>query len=122
MALSPGKALQQMADEAFDSMDIVDLEETLLTCGSLGTHYTDVEAHLQENFRLAEAWDCVVLLDEADVLLDLLFRAQTLWIWDQLTNSKLRVSMWSATMGSNIEELAVSTIEERRHRVLGKRD
>jgi ATP-dependent RNA helicase DDX52/ROK1 len=58
-----------------------------------------------------------LVLDEADVLLDPLFRAQTLWIWNQLTNSRLRVSMWSATMGSNIEELAMSTIEDRRHRL-----
>ena len=58
-----------------------------------------------------------LVLDEADVLLDPLFRTQTLWIWNQLTNARLRVSMWSATMGSNIEELATSTIEERRHRL-----
>ena len=55
-----------------------------------------------------------LVLDEADVLLDPLFRDQTLSIWNCLTNAKLRVSMWSATMGSNIEDLAQSTIEARR--------
>ncbi|KAK5171150.1 RNA-dependent ATPase rok1 [Saxophila tyrrhenica] len=55
-----------------------------------------------------------LVLDEADVLLDPLFRNQTLDIWKSLRNSSLRVSMWSATMGSNIEELARATIDGRR--------
>ena len=53
-----------------------------------------------------------LILDEADVLLDPLFREQTLSIWSACTNSGLRVSLWSATMGSSIEDLAKSTIEE----------
>ncbi|KAK5109389.1 hypothetical protein LTR62_007055 [Meristemomyces frigidus] len=56
-------------------------------------------------------------LDEADVLLDPLFREQTLGIWNSLSHSGLRVSLWSATMGSNIEELTQSTIEARRARL-----
>ncbi|KAF2765460.1 P-loop containing nucleoside triphosphate hydrolase protein [Teratosphaeria nubilosa] len=63
-----------------------------------------------------------LVLDEADVLLDLLFRAQTLAIWNGLTNPDLRVSLWSATMGSNIEELARSTIDERRRRLAAQID
>ncbi|KAK3723159.1 RNA-dependent ATPase rok1 [Vermiconidia calcicola] len=55
-----------------------------------------------------------LILDEADVLLDPLFRDQTLEIWNTLSNPKLRVSMWSATMGSNIEALATATIAARR--------
>lgn len=55
-----------------------------------------------------------LVLDEADVLLDPLFRDQTLGIWTACTNSSLRVTLWSATMGSNIEELALSTINTRR--------
>ncbi|KAK7550511.1 ATP-dependent RNA helicase-like protein rok1 [Phyllosticta citricarpa] len=54
-----------------------------------------------------------LILDEADVLLDPLFREQTLDIWNALTNPGLRVSLWSATMGSNVEELAVNTINSR---------
>jgi ATP-dependent RNA helicase DDX52/ROK1 len=56
----------------------------------------------------------ILVLDEADVLLDPLFRDQTLGIWDACTNPDLRVTLWSATMGSNIEALASSTIYSRR--------
>lgn len=58
-----------------------------------------------------------LVLDEADVLLDPLFREQTLAIWNSLSHPELRVSLWSATMGSNIEDLARSTIESRRKRL-----
>ncbi|KAK5228252.1 RNA-dependent ATPase rok1 [Exophiala xenobiotica] len=58
-----------------------------------------------------------LILDEADVLLDPLFRAQTLALWSACTSSSLRISMWSATIGSNVEELAVETIS-RRHKSL----
>ena len=58
-----------------------------------------------------------LVLDEADVLLDPLFRQQTLDIWNSLSNPGLRISLWSATMGSNIEELAISAIKKRRHRM-----
>jgi ATP-dependent RNA helicase DDX52/ROK1 len=58
-----------------------------------------------------------LVLDEADVLLDPLFRDQTLGIWEACTNPNLRVTLWSATMGSNIEALASSTIYSRRTRL-----
>ena len=58
-----------------------------------------------------------LVLDEADVLLDLLFRDQTLRIWNSCTNPELRVTLWSATMGSNIESLALETIHSRRTRL-----
>ncbi|KAF2169236.1 hypothetical protein M409DRAFT_20460 [Zasmidium cellare ATCC 36951] len=58
-----------------------------------------------------------MILDEADVLLDPLFRDQTLAIWNSLSHEDLRVSLWSATMGSNIEELARSTLNARRTRI-----
>lgn len=54
-----------------------------------------------------------LVLDEADVLLDPLFRDQSLAIWNSCSNTALRVTLWSATMGSNIEELALSTIRTR---------
>ena len=63
-----------------------------------------------------------LVLDEADVLLDPLFRDQTLGIWASCTNPELRVTLWSATMGSNIETLASSTIEQRRVRLGIKAD
>ncbi|KAI9759294.1 MAG: RNA-dependent ATPase rok1 [Chaenotheca gracillima] len=54
-----------------------------------------------------------LVLDEADVLLDPLFRPQTLAIWEACKNSSLHTSLWSATMGSNIESLVSSTISAR---------
>ena len=54
-----------------------------------------------------------LILDEADVLLDPLFREQTLSIWRSCVHPNLRVSLWSATMGSNIDDLIRSTIKER---------
>jgi ATP-dependent RNA helicase DDX52/ROK1 len=58
-----------------------------------------------------------LVLDEADVLLDPLFRDQSLGIWNSCTNAELCVTLWSATMGSNIEELASSTIQARADRI-----
>ncbi|KAF2476099.1 P-loop containing nucleoside triphosphate hydrolase protein [Lindgomyces ingoldianus] len=54
-----------------------------------------------------------LVLDEADVLLDPLFREQTLSIWNACTHPSLRVGLWSATMGSNIEALAIKTLNNR---------
>ncbi|CAG8027931.1 unnamed protein product [Penicillium olsonii] len=54
-----------------------------------------------------------LVMDEADVLLDPLFREQTLDIWKACSHPDLRVGLWSATMGSNIEDLTKSTIRER---------
>ena len=58
-----------------------------------------------------------LVLDEADVLLDPLFRDQTLTIWNSCSNDSLQTSLWSATIGSSIESLAQSTIVERRARL-----
>ncbi|KAL8709665.1 MAG: hypothetical protein Q9220_005605 [cf. Caloplaca sp. 1 TL-2023] len=59
---------------------------------------------------------CLVL-DEADVLLDPLFREQTLAVWGACTNPNLQTSLWSATIGSSIEALAQTFISERRARL-----
>ncbi|KAL8940078.1 MAG: hypothetical protein Q9211_002446 [Gyalolechia sp. 1 TL-2023] len=40
-----------------------------ITCGDLGFSPAEVESNLGEIFRLAHLWDCVLLLDEADVFL-----------------------------------------------------
>ncbi len=58
-----------------------------------------------------------LILDEADVLLDPLFRDQTLALWNACNNHSLRISLWSATIGSNIEELIVHMIDERQKRL-----
>jgi ATP-dependent RNA helicase DDX52/ROK1 len=54
-----------------------------------------------------------LVLDEADVLLDPLFREQTVDIWNACSNPVLRVGLWSATMGSNIDSLTLSTMNTR---------
>ncbi|KAF2871440.1 hypothetical protein BDV95DRAFT_606882 [Massariosphaeria phaeospora] len=40
-----------------------------ITCGDLGSTAKEVEENLKEHFTLASRWDCVMLLDEADVFL-----------------------------------------------------
>ncbi|KAI2604550.1 P-loop containing nucleoside triphosphate hydrolase protein [Hypoxylon fragiforme] len=54
-----------------------------------------------------------LILDEADVLLDPLFREQTLGIWSACSNKSLRLTCWSATMGSNIEGLMLEQLKSR---------
>ena len=58
-----------------------------------------------------------LVLDEADYLLDPLFREQTLDVWNSCINPSLRVSLWSATIGSSVESLSQSFITERRRRL-----
>ena len=41
----------------------------LITCGDLGLTADRLESQLSEIFNLAELWNCVLLLDEADVFL-----------------------------------------------------
>ncbi|KAI2602470.1 hypothetical protein GGR54DRAFT_503000 [Hypoxylon sp. NC1633] len=41
----------------------------VITCGDLGLTPSEVESSLSNVFRLAHLWDCVLLLDEADVFL-----------------------------------------------------
>lgn len=55
-----------------------------------------------------------LVLDEADVLLDPLFRNQTLDIWHACNSPELQTSLWSATIGSSIESLAQETLLQRR--------
>lgn len=55
-----------------------------------------------------------LVLDEADVLLDPLFRDQTLRLWGLCAHKALQTSLWSATVGSSIESLAQSFILNRR--------
>lgn len=54
-----------------------------------------------------------LILDEADVLLDALFREQTMAVWSACINTELRVSFWSATMGSNIEAIITEKLQSR---------
>ncbi|KAF9869620.1 ATP-dependent RNA helicase rok1 [Colletotrichum karsti] len=54
-----------------------------------------------------------LILDEADVLLDPLFREQTVAIWAACSNPDLKITFWSATFGSNIENLVKEMQAER---------
>lgn len=58
-----------------------------------------------------------LILDEADVLLDPIFREQTLGIWAACTNASLRTSLWSATISSSIESAAQTFILDRRRKL-----
>lgn len=61
----------------------------------------------EEKKRKKTDWSLVsrLILDEADILLDPLFRAQTLGIWTRLQSSHLRTSLFSATISSSTEAL-----------------
>ncbi len=96
------------AEEKDDSISIVKADIIVSTPGLLESALS----HADNAGGLHHVRDLV--LDEADVLLDPLFRDQTLKIWTSLSNPALRVSLWSATMGSNIEQLATATIAARR--------
>lgn len=52
-----------------------------------------------------------VILDEADVLLDQLFKEQTVGIWSACTSPELHLTFWSATMGSNIETIITDQLK-----------
>lgn len=56
-----------------------------------------------------------LIFDEADVLLDPLFREQTLSIWRSCAKETLITTLWSATMGSSIEDLALKYIPQNAH-------
>lgn len=59
-----------------------------------------------------------LVLDEADVLLDPLFRSQTLGIWNACIHPSLQTSLWSATIGASIETLAQTFILDRRRKLV----
>jgi ATP-dependent RNA helicase DDX52/ROK1 len=57
-----------------------------------------------------------LILDEADVLLDPIFRKQTMGIWRACTHPDVGLTCWSATMASNIESLITKQLEKRSKR------
>ncbi|KXX83122.1 ATP-dependent RNA helicase rok1 [Madurella mycetomatis] len=54
-----------------------------------------------------------LILDEADVLLDPIFRKQTMGIWRACTHPSVGLTCWSATMASNIEALITKQLDKR---------
>ena len=63
---APGVGKTSTAETAADAFGKILLP---ITCVDLGLTAEDVERELSEKFHLAELWDCVLLLDEADVFL-----------------------------------------------------
>ncbi|KAL2015833.1 hypothetical protein VTK56DRAFT_4701 [Thermocarpiscus australiensis] len=57
-----------------------------------------------------------LILDEADVLLDQIFRKQTMGIWRACTHPDVSLTCWSATMASNIEALITKQLAKRSKR------
>ncbi|KAK3627540.1 RNA-dependent ATPase rok1 [Elasticomyces elasticus] len=111
MRLATSQAANGTTDSATVGQDLTVKVDVLISTPGL-LHSMLGEEQSSANDSLCNVRDLV--LDEADVLLDPLFREQTLGVWNRLSNSKLSVSLWSATMGSNIEELAASTIRDWR--------
>ncbi|KAJ4862877.1 DEAD/DEAH box helicase domain-containing protein [Trichoderma breve] len=92
---------------AAESQDIVDI---LITTPLLLLNFlTSGSANTQKVLPTVRN----LILDEADVLLDPLFREQTLGIWTACSNPDLGLSFWSATMGSNIETLVTERLASR---------
>lgn len=54
-----------------------------------------------------------LILDEADVLLDPIFRKQTMGIWRACANPDVSITCWSATMASNVEALITNHLINR---------
>ncbi|KAK3987720.1 putative ATP-dependent RNA helicase [Cladorrhinum sp. PSN332] len=54
-----------------------------------------------------------LILDEADVLLDPIFRKQTMGIWRACANPDVGITCWSATMASNVEALITTHLQNR---------
>lgn len=63
---APGVGKTSTAETVADAFGKILLP---ITCGDLGLTAAHVESELSEKFHLAELWDCVLLLDEADVFL-----------------------------------------------------
>ncbi|KAM0228596.1 hypothetical protein ACHAP5_011897 [Fusarium lateritium] len=71
-----------------------------ITCGDLGLTPEAVDSKLNEVFRLAHLWDCVLLLDEADVFLarrdthNLQRNALVSGILDEAFKSRIHISLY----------------------------
>lgn len=112
------KEADDETEEKDDEESSVKVDVLVSTPGVLHSIMQDKEGDDRAVLPAVES----LVLDEADVLLDPLFREQTLAIWNRLPHPDLRVSLWSATMGSNIEDLARKTITDRQKRLAAEQD
>ena len=42
----------------------------ILTCSDIGTNPEEIERNLTKNFKMAQSWGAVLLIDEADVFME----------------------------------------------------
>lgn len=49
--------------------DLVEKPLYPLTCGDMGSHANEIEKNLSYHLSAATRWDCILLLDEADVFM-----------------------------------------------------
>lgn len=59
--------------KTFTAESVAEMAERPLycvTCGDIGTEPEQVEMYLESVLHLGKIWDCVILLDEADVFLE----------------------------------------------------
>ncbi|KAI4870241.1 P-loop containing nucleoside triphosphate hydrolase protein [Hypoxylon rubiginosum] len=103
------------SDQEDSSDDEVKEDETEKTTTTTKTDILVTTPMILRNFLKSRALPTVkyLILDEADVLLDPLFLEQTLGIWSACTNQSLRLTCWSATMGSSIEGLVLEQLKSR---------
>ncbi|KAL7620657.1 RNA-dependent ATPase rok1 [Parahypoxylon ruwenzoriense] len=108
---SSGEGSSESEEEADSSGD----ERPQKTTSTTKTDILVTTPLLLRNFLKSRTLPTVrtLILDEADVLLDPLFREQTLGIWSACTHETLRLTCWSATMGSNIEGLILEQLKSR---------
>ncbi|OAK95160.1 P-loop containing nucleoside triphosphate hydrolase protein [Phaeosphaeriaceae sp. SRC1lsM3a] len=64
---SPGTGKTLTAESV---AEIAEMPLFPITCGDIGTEPDKVETYLQLVFELGQSWNCVLLLDEADVFLE----------------------------------------------------
>ncbi|PUU73639.1 P-loop containing nucleoside triphosphate hydrolase protein [Tuber borchii] len=100
-------ALLKKGGEGVKSEVVVSTPAVLLHSLEASTSSSSSPDKEEGKKRKKTDWSSVsrLILDEADILLDPLFRAQTLGIWTRLQSSHLRTSLFSATISSSTETL-----------------
>ncbi|KAG7113547.1 ATP-dependent RNA helicase ROK1 like protein [Verticillium longisporum] len=101
---------EESEDGGEDTSKPISKADILVTTPALLLHYL-TKGSSKTHKTLASVRS--LILDEADVLLDPLFRDATTGVWSACTNPDLRISFWSATMGSNIETLVTDMLAEK---------
>ncbi|KAK0657698.1 P-loop containing nucleoside triphosphate hydrolase protein [Cercophora newfieldiana] len=93
--------------------------DILVTTPKVLLNFLSGEKKVVKNPKAKKALPTVrsLILDEADVLLDPIFRKQTMAIWRACARPDLALTCWSATMASNIEALITKELGKRAKRL-----